>query len=43
MTTESDETGYSTEHDMALSSESDSIHFKDAPSPINRVNMTEGR
>jgi len=37
-----DDTGYiTTEGDMLTSAESDSIHFKDVPSPLDRVNMSE--
>ena len=39
-----DDTGYiTTEGDMLTSAESDSIHFKDVPSPIDRVNMSESK
>jgi len=37
-----DDTGYITEPDMLTSAESDSIHFKDMPSPVDRVNLSEG-
>ena len=37
-----DDTGYITEPDMLTSAESDSIHFKDMSSPVERVNLSEG-
>ena len=37
-----DDTGYITEPDMLTSAESDSIHFKDMASPVERVNLSEG-
>lgn len=39
-----DDTGYITEPDMLTSAESDSINFKDIPSPMtDRVNLSEGK
>lgn len=38
-----DDTGYITEGEMLTSAESDSIDFKDATSPLDRVNMSESK
>lgn len=38
-----DDTGYITEPDMQTSAESDSIHFKDIPSPISRATLSQSK